>query len=165
MKKILLTTVIFVFLLFISIGIQAQSTQTKLNQVELMKQWIGTWQTNADKDTVWTWEVKPYGKALIGSVTYDVKGKKYDSFILNFGYDDRDDKIKGFNLWPNTDFLTWIGVFKTEKKFYVNALDTFKPEEIWFKNEVEFITPHEMLIINLDSKGVKTGELIYKKVK
>ena len=31
---------------------QAQTAQTKLNQVELMKQFIGIWQSNVGKDTV-----------------------------------------------------------------------------------------------------------------
>jgi hypothetical protein len=51
MKKLCLTTVVFVFLMFISNVIQAQSTQTKLNQVELAKQFLGTWQGNTGKDT------------------------------------------------------------------------------------------------------------------
>ena len=48
MKKICLTTAIAVFLLFCSNGIQAQTTQTTLNQIELMKQSVGTWQKDVD---------------------------------------------------------------------------------------------------------------------
>ncbi len=165
MKKLCLTSVIFVFLLFISNGIQAQSTQTKLNQVELAKQFLGTWQTTFGKDTVEIWEAKPYGKAIIISVTQTVKGKKYDSYVCNIGYDDRDDKIKGFNLSPNTDFMTWVGIFTTDKKFNADALDTFKPDVIWFKNEVEFKTPTDMIMRGFNAKGEKTGEWSYKKVK
>ena len=79
MKKPCLTTVICAFLLFICNGIQAQTTQTKLNQVELMKQWLGTWQGDIGKDTVDLWEGKLYGKAVIINVYQVIKGKKYDS--------------------------------------------------------------------------------------
>ena len=43
MKTIRLTTIFAVFLLFCVSGVQAQTTETKLNQVELYKQFIGTW--------------------------------------------------------------------------------------------------------------------------
>ena len=165
MKKLCLTTLIFVFLLFSFKGIQAQTTQTKLNQVELVKQWLGTWQNDAAKDTVDIWEAKPYGKAIIAAVYRVIKGVKSDSYVCNFGYDDRDDKLKGFNLFPNTDFITWIGMFTTDKLFKADALDSFKPEIVWFKNEIEFKTPTEMIVRGYDAKGVKTGEWTYKKVK
>jgi hypothetical protein len=165
MKKLCLTTLIFVFLLFSFIGIQAQTTQTKLNQVELMKQWIGTWQNDIAKDTIEIWEAKPYGKAIIAAVYRVIKGVKSDSYVCNFGYDDRDDKIKGFNLSPNTDFMTWIGVFTTDKLFKADALDSFKSEIVWFKNEIEFKTNTEMIVRGYDAKGVKTGEWAYKKIK
>ena len=165
MKKLWLTTAIFVFLLSLSSVIQAQNTQTKLNQVELLKQWLGTWQNDVSKDTVEIWEAKPYGKAIIANVYRVIKGVKSDSYVINFGYDDRDDKLKGFNLSPNTDFMTWIGVFTTNKLFKVDALDSFKPDIVWWKNEVEFKTPKEMVVRAYNTKGEKTGEWIYKKVK
>jgi len=111
------------------------------------------------------WEAKPYGKALVINVYQVIKGKKSDSYMINIGYDDRDDKIKGFNLFPNTDFMTWIGVFTTEKLFKADALDSFKPEIVWFKNEIEFKTPTEMIVRGYDAKGVKTGEWTWKKIK
>jgi hypothetical protein len=165
MKKLCFVTVVFVLLLFLPNGIQAQTAQTKLNQVELAKQWIGIWQTTVNKDTIEMWEAKPYGKALVINVYEVIKGKKSDSYMINIGYDDRDDKIKGFNLFPNTDFMTWIGVFTTEKLFKADALDSFKPEIVWFKNEIEFKTPTEMIVRGYDTKGVKTGECTWKKIK
>jgi hypothetical protein len=165
MKRICLTTAIAVFLVFCLNGLQAQTPQTKLNQVELMKQWLGTWQTTVNKDTVETWEAKPYGKALIITVSYTTKGNKYDSYVCNIGYDDRDDKIKGFNLSPNTDFVTWIGIFTTDKKFNADALDTFKPDIVWWKNEIEFKTPTELVVRGFNTLGVKTGEWTYKKIR
>jgi hypothetical protein len=165
MKTLCLITMSTVFLLFCSNRVQAQTAQTKLNQVELMKQWLGTWQTTVNKDTTEIWEGKPYGKALIITVYRVINGKKTDSYVANCGYDDRDDKIKGYNLSPNTDFLTWIGKFTTDKKFSADALDTFKPEIVWWKNEIELKTPTELVIRAFNAQGVKTDEWTYIKTK
>ena len=42
MKTVCLTTMITA-LLFLTFGIQAQTTDTKLDQMQLMKQFIGSW--------------------------------------------------------------------------------------------------------------------------
>lgn len=165
MKKLSLTTLIFVFLLLISYGIQAQSVQTSLNQVELAKQFIGTWQGVAGKDTVQMWEGKPYGKALVINVYMVIKGKKSDLYMSCFGYDDRDDKLKGINLLTDANYETWIGAFTADRIFKVDGLDTFKPELVKWKAEFNFKTPSEVVISHLNTDGIKTGEWTYKKVK
>lgn len=65
MRKFFLATRIAVFILICSTGIQAQTTQTKLNQLELMKQFIGTWQSNVGKDSVDVREWQNYGNAFL----------------------------------------------------------------------------------------------------
>ena len=165
MKACLLTTMTVVFLLCFTIGIQAQSTQTKLNQVELSKQFLGTWQANTGQDTVQMWEGKQYGKAMITNAYMVIKGIKSDSHLSCYGYDDRDDKLKGYSLTTNADFATWIGVFTTDKMFKIDGLDNFKPEIIWWKAEFEFKTPTEVIVRNFNPDGVKTGERTFKKVK
>ena len=149
MKSFCLTAAIVVFLLFITNGIQAQSPQTKLNQSELAKQFLGTWQVNTGKDTVQMWEGKLYGEAVITNISMVIKGKKSDSYMACIGYDSRDDKLKGYNLFANTDFATWIGVFTTDKIFKSDLLDTFNPEKVLWKNEFEFKTPTEVVIKGL----------------
>jgi len=164
-KSFYLTTVMFVVLLICTIGIMAQPVQTKLNQVELAKQFLGTWQTIINKDTVEIWEGKSYGKALIINVYMLIKGVKSDSYLSCIGYDDRDDKLKGYNLLTNANFETWIGVFTTDKMFKVDGLDTYKPDIIWWKAEFEFKTSAEAIIRNFNPQGVKTGEWTFKKIK
>ena len=165
MKKLCLTVVILVFLLFISNGMLAQSTQTKLDQVELMKQWLGTWQRDIGKDTVELWEGTLYGKAVIINVYQVINGKRSDYYIINCGYDERDDKLKGYNLLPNSHFDTWIGMFTTDKIFKADMVDTFKPEIVWWKNEIEFKTSTEFVVRGFNTQGVKTGEWTYKKIR
>ena len=75
MKAFFLTTMIAGFLLFCPNGTQAQTIDAKLNQVELMKQFIGTWTlikcTAIQKDGKITF---PYGEKPIGQILYDTKG-------------------------------------------------------------------------------------------
>jgi hypothetical protein len=165
MKKLSFVTMIFVFLLLITNGIQGQTAQTKLNQVELMKQWIGTWQGEAGKDTIFGWECKAFGKGVVANQYQIVKGNKTDIAVQCIGYDDRDDKIKGLTLYQNTDFVTFVGMYTTEKLFKMDGLDTFKPEIVWFRNELEFKSPSLMIVRGFNPEGVKTGEWVYTKVK
>ena len=64
MKPILSVTLLIVYLLLCSNGIQAQTTDSKLDQVELMKQFIGSWQTEMGKDTIFIMVGKTFGKGL-----------------------------------------------------------------------------------------------------
>lgn len=156
---------IIVSLLIGSNRIQAQTEQTKLNQVELMKQWLGTWQGDIGKDTVEIWEGRLYGNAVIINVFQVINGKKSDYYLINCGYDKRDDKLKGFNLLPNSQFGTWIGMFTADKLFKADMVDSFKPEIVWWKNQVEFKPPSEMVVGAFNAQGVKTDEWTLKKVK
>ena len=44
-----------------------------LNQVELMKQFIGTW-NSVDKDTIFIWECKSFGSALEFTIKTETNG-------------------------------------------------------------------------------------------
>ena len=117
MKKFCLSITSAVFLLICLGGIQAQTTQPKLNQVELIKQFLGTWQANVGTDTVEVWESQLYGNAVIINVSQVIKGKKSPSYMNNIGFDTRDGKLKGFITNPDVSYTTWIGLFATEKNF------------------------------------------------
>jgi hypothetical protein len=56
MKIFYTLSVIAVFITLYSNGLFAQALQAVLNQVELMKQFIGTWENETNKDTVYTAE-------------------------------------------------------------------------------------------------------------
>ena len=53
MKKIASTNLLFVFLLFLFNGIQAQTPQPKPDQLKLIQQFIGTWQSEIGKDRLY----------------------------------------------------------------------------------------------------------------
>ena len=65
MKKIVSTNLLFVFLLFLFNGIQAQTQQPKLDQLKLIQQFIGTWKMEISNDSTFIVEMEPVGKSII----------------------------------------------------------------------------------------------------
>jgi hypothetical protein len=164
MKKIYLTTLIAVFLLLCSQGIQAQTAQTKLNQVELMKQFLGTYQANISKDTVETWETQQYGNALVMKVSKIIKGQKKPYYINNVGFDSKENAYKGYLLFANGGYGTWIGSFTAEKTFTGNLVQNLDPLKVQVKLQGVFGSK-EFVWTEFNPAGVKIAEYTYKKVK
>ena len=63
--KAVLKTIISTIILFASIGIVAQRPQTILNQLELYKQYIGTWQAEIGADSIEVRECREYGLSFV----------------------------------------------------------------------------------------------------
>ena len=146
-------------------GVKAQIAQTRPNQLELARQFLGTWQENAVRDTVGMWEGNLYGEAVLVYVYMKTNNAKIDSYLVLFGYDERDDKIKGCNYFPDSKFVTWVGSFTTEKLLKIDGLDSFNPEIIWWKSEFEFKSPSEVIIKNFNHAGEKMAEYTFIKVR
>jgi len=164
MKPFCSTTMIAVFLLLFPNEISAQTIQSKLNQMELMKQLVGIWQRTTDEGTVQILETKLFGEAVIETFTYEIKGEKSPVFMELSGFDDRDGKIKGILVFPNGKYVTWIGQFITEKTIRGNVIDNFNPEVILWIHEYVILNPKEIMSIGYDSKGIKTDEAKFSKV-
>jgi hypothetical protein len=165
MKNFCSAAVIAIFLLVCSIGIHAQTTKTQINQLELMKRFIGTWQTNVGKDTVEVWDCQPYGEGFIINVYHIIKGEKNPYYINNVGFDSLDGKLKGFVLWPSGDYITWIASYNAENKFKVDLVVNFNPGAVWTRYEMVYVSPQERTWINYNLAGEKTSELKFTKVK
>jgi hypothetical protein len=164
MKTYCLTAMIEVFLLLFLNEISAQTIQSELNQMELMKQLVGTWQSTTAEDTVQILETKLFGEAVIITGTNEIKGKKSPVFMELNGFDDRDGKIKGFIAFPDGKYVTWMGQFIAEKTIRGNVVDNFNPEVILWIHEYVILNPKEIISIGYDSKGTKTAEAKYSKI-
>jgi len=164
-KTFFLTTMMFVFLLICSHGIQAQTAKPKLDQVKLMPQRLGTWEATGDKDTIWVREHQEYGKAYTANVYFIVKGVKSPYYVSNSSFDAKEGKFKGFTLYANGAYTTWIGLWTTEKKFSLDVVQNFKPETVSAKVEYIYETPTSMIENRFSAAGVKMLERKYKKIK
>lgn len=70
-----------------------QSAHTKLNQVELMKKFTGSWKSELGKDTLLITDNTPFGTGMISSSQTTVKGKILDSIKQLYGYDKKIDRF------------------------------------------------------------------------
>ena len=97
--KTFLSSSMIVILLLGATASQAQTTQTKLNQVELMKQYAGTWKAQIAIDTAMIFDITPFGNAYEGNLNWIVKGQIINSGKWLWGYDKKRDKFIVEELW------------------------------------------------------------------
>ena len=145
MKKLCLTTACVVFLLLCVNGVQAQTTETKLNQIELMKKFIGSWKCEVAKDTINYSDAKSYGTGLYGEFKYVAKDKVFLEGKQLYGYDRSMDKFILSVLNKGMDIRLAAMWFTSENQCVVYYLkDISNLEKASFKVEIEFKTPDLM---------------------
>jgi hypothetical protein len=129
-----------------------------LNQVELMKQMVGTWKLESVKDTTIYFDFKPYGTGLEGTLKWMNKGKIVTEAKQLWGYDSKIDKFTISMIVKGTDMEIIAFWFTSKSKFIVMPYsDISNPETASWKYEGEFKSPDvyiETLIVN--KKAVKT---------
>jgi hypothetical protein len=147
MKKNCLITMIVVFLLICTNGIQAQTPQTKLNQVELNKQFIGKWKGEIGKDTTLTFEIKSFGGGLEYYDKCETKGKIiYENKSLN-GYDKKSDKYIGAAISTGSPYIVLDVSCFTSKNVCkdIPFEDRANPEKATWYQIFEFKSPDLLL--------------------
>jgi hypothetical protein len=162
--KTFITTSITIFILFNSHLLLAQKTQPKLNQFELYKQFTGTWQANIGSDSMEVRECREFGLAFVIEVYRVIKGQKIPFYINNVSYDSNEGKFKGFLLYPNGGYFTWIGKFTKNNLFSGDIVFNFNPEAAWSKFHADFISPTEFTCTNFNQEGLQTFEMKFIKV-
>jgi len=114
MKNIFIYTAILAFLLLCSGGIQAQTAAKKLDQVKLMKQFNGTWNSETGKDTLLTAKFVPFGTGIDGYIRIETKGVILTEGRRLFGYDPKTDTFIQAELNKDTGFELWACWFVSE---------------------------------------------------
>ena len=103
-----------------SLGVNAQSSQQNLNQVELMKQFIGTWKTETGVDSIALWEVIPSDKGYLTNIYWQSKGVTYSTTkgIIGFTWKNNlpDQIVNLVVLWSGGGISYDMGRFDSDKK-------------------------------------------------
>ncbi|MCX6254261.1 MAG: hypothetical protein NTV31_07260 [Bacteroidia bacterium] len=143
MKGFCLTTMIAAFLLLCINGIQAQTTQIKLNQVELIKQFIGTWKGEVGRDTIVIGKNKQFGTGLDCDIQVVTNAIILDSAKLLYGYDRRNDNFIIAELIKSSPVIELCVAWFTSEKTGEMVLfqDITNPENAKLKWKFEFKTP------------------------
>lgn len=142
MKTFCLTILIAVFLLLSTKEVQAQTTQTKLNQVELMKQFIGTWKSETN-DTTYIIEDKHYGDGHEVYMKNETKGKIIWEEKSLIGYDKKNDMLIEAMIEHNSPNITLFSIrFSSTNKYEEILLkDIPNPEKATEKDFFELKSP------------------------
>jgi len=163
--KIFLKTILVITILFCSVGIQGQTKQPKLNQMELYKQFTGTWQAEIGIDSIEMRECRAYGLSFVIEVYQKIKGQQIPMYINNISFDSNEGKFKGFLLYPNGGYFTWIGLFTKNNFFSGEIVFNFIPNAVWSSFHASFINPNEFTCTNFNQEGMQTIEMKFVKVK
>ncbi len=124
--------------------VKASETPKELNQVELMKQFVGSWKVKRSKDTTFFWDAKSYGAGLEGYYKTVSNGKTVTEGKFLQGYDKSADKSIFVELPAGKDYnidinATW---FISDTKYkYVPLSDISNFEKASYKIEGEFKSP------------------------
>ena len=125
------------------VGVQAQNTTTKLNQVEMMQQLLGIWKGELAKDTIMIMNWTSYGEAIEDNYKVVTKDKILYSRKAIYGYDQEFDKIVAAAITdnsPNIDLMAiWFSSKDTANLIEYEYLSN--PEKSNFKMQWILITP------------------------
>jgi hypothetical protein len=142
MKVFLLTTAIIIGLIISSIVLQEQTSETKLNQIELIKQFLGSWKCDVDKDTTAFWNTKSYGTGLTCQYNYVKNGEIVSEGKQLWGYDKTIDKFYATTLPKGMDIYIDVYCFISKDKCKIFTLyDIDNPEKAPVRWEIEFKSP------------------------
>jgi hypothetical protein len=161
MKIVCLTTMISA-LLFFTYGIQAQTTDTKLDQIELMKQFIGSWKYDSPDGSSMIFENIPFGDAMVGNTKFISKDTIFDQNKYLWGYDKKNDKIIIAEIFNDTPVMEIDVVWFTSKNIVEGVLqkDIYNPENASTKFKFEFKS-QDAFILTVTQNGNIVGELTW----
>jgi hypothetical protein len=159
MKRYYLIATPAVCFLFCLNGVQAQTTQTQLNQPELIKQFIGSWTAEMGKDTTVFCEYKLFGSGMEDYMKAITKGKIYLTEKGLWGYDKKSDKNIHAQLWDPSSRLDVNVWWFTSKNICEGVQYQYisNPENAPLKWKLEFKSSESMIMTTtLNSKVVST---------
>lgn len=165
MKKILLSITLAVYLLLYTNGILGQNAPAKFDQPKLMHQYAGTWKADIGKDSAEIWECRQFGEASVITVYRVINKQKTPLYINNIAFDPIEGHFKGFVLWPNGEYSTWVGLFTSEKRFTGDLVEDFNHEKAFVKLENVFENSKEWIYTQTRKDGVKILEYKFRKIK
>jgi hypothetical protein len=166
MKTFCVTAIIAVCMLLITNGTQAQTTETKLDQMELMKQFIGSWKYDSPDGSSMIFENKPFGTAMVGNTKFISKDTIFDQNKYLWGYDKKNDKIIIAEIFNNTPVMEIDVVWFTSKNIVEGVLqkDISNPENASTKFKFEFKSPDSFILTIIQNNNI-AAELTWNREK
>ena len=143
-KSISLLLCISLFFCF-SLKLSAQSIEEELDQAELLKQFIGTWEAETGKDSVSVLLFTPINNGLHVLQEDKANGETYVTYKGVFGLSDDKQMILGAAPAPDGTMIIDYGKFETKNK-YKNDRYFGNTSHVSQMLEWEFLTPGSFVI-------------------
>jgi hypothetical protein len=162
MKKISKTLLIsFCFLMCLT-RTQSQTTQP-LNQVELLKQFAGTWKCELGRDTFLISVNTPFGTGMVSTSQIITKGKNIlDSIQQLYGYDKKTDRFISAELIKSKPVIEIFTIRFTSE--HSGEVVITNPENAPLTFKFEFTAPG-ILVQTALINGKEVKEITGKRVK
>ena len=142
MKKHLLIALASLLILINNpIVAQDQTAKTKLNQIELIKQFVGKFKHEIGKDTVIIWDCKPFGNGYELSYTFSAKGKVYYDIKDLWGFDIKSDTWVVFSIENRENYKVFYQKFITPSEMIVDRVYILGNEDKQESYSMEVISP------------------------
>jgi hypothetical protein len=140
-------------------------TSKELNQVELMKQILGTWKGEIGKDTIYIAEQKLYGTGLLGTIKTVTKGKTIMEGEAIIGYDKKIDKFIETDIIKGSDIMVY-GIWFTSRNTCIEVPyeNISNPENAPVKWQYEIKSP-DVFVWNFIENNKTTKSLTFNREK
>ena len=153
MKKVLIIVSIALISNYCSISILGQNHNSMLNQKEMVKQLVGSWQGDVTKDTTIIWKIGINGTVMECHYKYVINGKTSLEGSQHWIYDPGIDKFKISG--DETGMGVFVLWFIAKNKYVMLPDDDISsPEKALYKIEGEFKSPD--LFVQTTSAANKT---------
>ena len=165
MKTFCLTTLFIAFLFLNTNGIQVQTAQAKLNQIELNKQFLGTWKA-INGNEITTIECKLFYNGIETYFKTEKEGKIVVENKLLVGYDKKLDKLIECGIGSDVEGIAvYAAWFTSENKMEEVFLeDISKPANSIFREIFEFKSSSMFILTYMENNKI-TGTYSFHREK
>jgi len=154
MKKIIFPMLVLPLMaLCFSMNLNAQSSETDLDQVELMKQFIGTWKWEWREDSTVIWEIIPSNVGYESNISWQAHGETYSTSQGIMGFAQNKQLVNWYFLLRGGGIYRDVGKFVSDKKLTGERF-TVDHKHVTTSYEMYFQTPDKFKWV-AKSRGMK----------
>lgn len=141
MKRTLNLLLSLLIIISFSLSVSAQSNENELDQVKLIKQWEGTWESIIGEDSIVIFKIMPLGKGFHMMAEWKAHGKTYYSSAALMGLINESKTIVTHIIWQNGFMASEIGRFVSDTKMKAERFIEGQPYHATLLSETEFVNP------------------------
>ncbi len=159
MKKII---ILIALLILVNMNkVQAQIIKPKLDQVELMKKFIGNWKGEFGDNSIFISENKPFANGVISYSRITKDGNIVESVAQLYGYDGQTDKFIIAELKDSSPVIELCSIWFTS--INTGEIIISNPKDAPFRFEFEFKS-HDTLEQRAIQDNKVVNEIILKRI-